>query len=54
MNMTPVYIWMAIFLVAAALFWGTSIWAVIRGGRDVWEIISSEVVPKVKKKKPGA
>ena len=41
-GMTGTYIWMGIFLVASALFWGTAIWAIVRGGKDAFEIISLE------------
>jgi hypothetical protein len=41
-HMTGAYIWMGIFLVASALFWGTAIWAIVRGGKDAFEIISME------------
>ena len=40
--MTPTYIWMGIFLVAAAMFWGTALWAVYRGFIDILDIITTE------------
>lgn len=42
MDMTPTYIWMGLFLIACVLFWGVALWAVIRGGVDVLDIIRSE------------
>ncbi len=48
MDMTPTYIWMGIFLVAGALFWGVAFWAIIRGGKDVLEIIHSETAKEKK------
>jgi len=39
---TGTYIWMGIFLVSAALFWGTALWAIIRGGKEAFEIITGE------------
>ena len=42
MDMTPTYFWMGLFLISGALFWGVAIWAVIRGGKDILEIIHSE------------
>jgi hypothetical protein len=42
MDMTPTYIWMVLFLIASALFWGVALWAVVRGGSDVLDIIRSE------------
>ena len=38
-DMTGAYIWMGIFLNACALFWGTALWAIVRGGKDVLDII---------------
>ena len=40
--MTPTYIWMGIFLVAAVMFWGTALWAVYRGFIDILDIITTE------------
>lgn len=42
MDMTPTYFWMGIFLVACALFWGVAFWAIVRGGKDVLDIVRSE------------
>ena len=42
MDMTPTYFWMGIFLISCALFWGVAVWAVIRGGMDVLDIVHSE------------
>jgi hypothetical protein len=42
MDMTPTYFWMGIFLVAGVLFWGVAFWAIVRGGKDVLDIIHSE------------
>ncbi len=41
-DMTLTYVWTAIFIVAACLFWGVGLWAVVRGGQDVLDIITSE------------
>ncbi len=41
-DMTLTYVWTAIFVAAACLFWGVAFWAVVRGGRDVIDIIISE------------
>jgi hypothetical protein len=40
--MTPTYIWMGIFIIAAAMFWGTALWAVVRGFIDILDIVASE------------
>ena len=41
-HMTGTYVWMGIFFVAAGFFWGTALWAIFRGGKDVLEIIFVE------------
>jgi hypothetical protein len=38
---------MGIFLVASALFWGTAFWAIVRGGRDMIEIIIKQKKSKI-------
>jgi len=34
------YIWLVIFGVASLFFFGIAIWVIIRGGKDVLEIIT--------------
>jgi hypothetical protein len=46
-GMTGAYIWMGIFLVASALFWGTAFWAIVRGGKDAFDIIITEKKSKI-------
>lgn len=46
-GMTGAYIWMRIFLVASALFWGTALWVIVRGGRDAFDIIIKEKKSKI-------
>ncbi len=41
-DMTGTYVWTAIFIVAGCLFWGVASWAVVRGGKDIIDIITSE------------
>ena len=42
MDMTPTYFWTGVFLLSGALFWGVALWAVVRGGKDLLDIIASE------------
>lgn len=41
-DMTGAYIWMGIFLVVSGLFWVTAEWVIVRGGKDVLDIITKE------------
>ena len=41
-HITGACIWMGIFFIAAGLFWGVSVWAVIRGGKDALDIVARE------------
>ena len=36
------YIWLGIFGVSAALFFGIALWVIWRGGKDVIEILTME------------
>ena len=36
------YIWLVIFGISAVIFFGIAIWVIYRGGKDVWEILTSE------------
>lgn len=40
--MTATDFWMGVFFVSGAVFWSVAVWAVVRGGKDVLDIISSE------------
>ena len=40
--MTPTYIWIGIFFISGALFWGTAVWAIYRGFIDIKDIITQE------------
>ena len=34
------YLWLGIFLVCAAVFFSVAIWVIVRGGKDVLEILT--------------
>ena len=34
------YFWMGVFAVSALLFWGIAAWVIVRGGRDVLEMLT--------------
>ena len=34
------YIWLAVFGIACAVFFGLAVWIIIRGGKDVLEMMS--------------
>ena len=34
------YIWLVIFGCAALIFFSIAAWVIIRGGKDVWEILT--------------
>jgi len=36
------YIWLGIYGVAAVVFFGIALWVIVRGGKDVLEILSTE------------
>ncbi len=40
--MIPTYVWMGVFFLFGAIFWGVSLWAIIFGGKDLIEIITLE------------
>lgn len=44
--LTSTYIWVTIFIVSGALFWGTAVWAIYRGFIDIMDIIAQEKVKK--------
>ncbi|MFC1528757.1 hypothetical protein ACFL5B_02490 [Candidatus Latescibacterota bacterium] len=35
------YIWLGIFVVFAVIFFSIALWVIFRGGKDVWEILTS-------------
>lgn len=35
------YIWIGIFSVAAVAFFGIAVWVIVRGGKDVIEILTN-------------
>ncbi|MBT4483294.1 MAG: hypothetical protein HOC71_06415 [Candidatus Latescibacteria bacterium] len=34
------YIWLGIFIVFAVVFFSIASWVIVRGGKDVWEILT--------------
>jgi len=38
--MTSTYIWLAIFGFSMLVFFAIAVWVIIRGGKDVWEILT--------------
>jgi hypothetical protein len=38
--MSQTYFWMGVFTVSGILFWGIAFWVIIRGGRDVFEMLT--------------
>ena len=40
------YIWLTIYGISALIFFSISVWIIIRGGKDVWEILTGAVKKK--------
>ena len=38
--MVSTYIWLGIFFLSGAVFFGIAIWVILRGGKDVIEILT--------------
>ncbi|MCD6307654.1 MAG: hypothetical protein J7M24_01515 [Candidatus Latescibacteria bacterium] len=38
--MTSTYIWLVIFGISTVAFLVIAVWVIIRGGKDVWEILT--------------
>jgi len=34
------YIWLGIYIVSAVTFFSIAFWVIVRGGKDVWEILT--------------
>jgi hypothetical protein len=38
--LTGMYVWLVLYLGSCAVFFGIALWVIVRGGRDVWEMLT--------------
>jgi len=50
-SMMPTYIWLVIYGICTILFFAVAFWVIVRGGKDVWEMLSEARANSLKKNK---
>jgi len=53
-SMHATYVWMAIYGIACLMFFSVSVWVIIRGGKDVLEMLTDPEKLGIKDTVPGS